>query len=109
MQNPFPLLSQTGYRPRLSLARCDARMSRNDRASAYGSGEKLVCELQRLDQDVHLAFGIVHPEGRPAGRTDTQMIHQRPRAVMPRARRDPLLVEDGRDVVRMRRAVCNII
>src|SRR6056297_4190998 len=69
------------------------------------SVEKLVGQFQRVDQRVNLGAGVVHREGRTTSGRDAKMIHQRPGTVMARAHRHPLLVEDGRDVMRMRRPV----
>jgi hypothetical protein len=59
------------------------------------SAEKLVAELQRLDQGVDLGFGIVEPERGPAGRGDAQPLHQRHGAMGAGPNGNALLVKNS--------------
>jgi hypothetical protein len=62
-------------------------------------------QLQRIYQHINLGTCVVHSERGAAGGVQPQMRHQRPGAALACTHRDPLLVEDGRYVVRMRRAL----
>ena len=59
-------------------------------------------QFKSINQNVHLCPRVVHPKGRPAGRGNAKMLHQRAGAMLTCPDRDTFFVENGRDVMCMR-------
>ena len=68
---PSLVLPSGLYRPGLGRATPKRQAEQKTRPL---SGEKIVAKLERIDQDIDLGAGVVHPEGRAAGRGEAQMI-----------------------------------
>src|SRR3954463_15683893 len=63
--------------------------------------EELSRALERVGELVDLGLRVVDEERGARGRGDAQLLRERLRAVVPGADRDPLLVEELREVVRV--------